>query len=267
MARTLLQLSFIFYTSVPHILAGNALSSEPFPEKCVNRPGIGQRWACQDPALTFPTVACLERDILTCGKVKQNSCVFYSFGAYGTDARSFAANELGGKGVTFKNALDDGYMDEVIHHPRFGDIGQNEYFAQRLVNSENLNWREILIRMVAQAFASVCSDQAYLMVLHYNGMGGGAGIYQIPWVKENTPARDIKDNVWQKDEFPALTQNNKINKIISVDVSNNNKKSTDWVKGAGQRVPRNIGAMELPPITWPPGTAPQPPLAGQAPPR
>jgi hypothetical protein len=205
--------------------------------------------------------------ILTCGKVKQNSCVFYSFGAEGHQARAFADNELGGKGITFKNALDDKYMSTVIHHPRFGDIAQNEYFALRLVNSENLNRREIFIRKLAQAFASVCSDQAYLMVLHYNGMGGGVGIYQGPWERANKPPQDIKDNVWQKDEFPQLTQNNKINRIWSVDVGNNNKKSQDWRKGAGQRVPRNIEAMQLPPKQWPAGTAPQPPLAGQAPPR
>ena len=87
--------------------------------------------------------------ILTCGKVKQNSCVFYSFGAEGHQARAFADNELGGKGITFKNALDDKYMSTVIHHPRFGDIAQNEYFALRLVNSENLNRREIFIRKLA----------------------------------------------------------------------------------------------------------------------
>lgn len=255
-----------FHTIIPLVLAGNALSNEPAPDACVNRPGIGQRWACQDPALTFPTVACLERDILTCGKVKQNSCVFYSFGALGTHARSFADDVLGGNGITFKNALDDKYMKEVIYHPRFGDVAQNEYFAVRLVNSENLNRREIFVRKVAQAFASVCADQAYLMVLHYNGDGGGVGIYQGPWEPENKPAEDIKDNVWMKDEFTRLTKNNKINKIWSVDVSNNNKQSADWAKGAGAREPRNIDAMQLPPITWPPGTAPQPPPAGQAPP-
>jgi len=229
------------------------------------RPALGLSGSY--PALTFPTVACLERDILTCGKVKQNSCVFYSFGALGTHARGFAENELGGNGITFKNALDDRYMAEVIQHPRFGDVAQAEFYGLRLVNSENLNRREIFVRKLAQSFASVCSDQAYLMVLHYNGMGGGVGIYQGPWEPANKPMQDIKDNVWQKDEFPQLTKNNKINKVWSVDVSNNNNKSPDWAKGAGQRVPRNIDAMQLPPRTWPAGTAPQPPPAGQAPPR
>ena len=266
MARILLQLLFMFYTFSPQVLAGNALSSKPVPDPCLHRPNIGQRWACQDPALNFPTVACLIRDILTCGKVQQNSCVFYSFGAKGFEARSFAENELGGRGVTFRGALDDDYMTRVVQHPRFGDVGQAKLYAPRLVNSENLNRREIFARKVAQAFASVCSDQAYLMILHYNGTGGGVGIYQSPWEPKNKPARDIKDNVWQKDEFTQLTNNNKINKIWSIDISNSNSKSPDWAKGGGQRVPRNIDAMQLPPLTWPAKTATQQNPAGQAPP-
>ena len=224
----------------------------------MSRPGIGQRWACQDPALTFPTVACLARDILTCGMVKQKSCVFYSFGAEGSDARSFATNELGGRGVTFKDALGDDYVKDVVNDARFGDIGEKKLFTKLLVNSANLNRANIFVRKLSQAFASVCSDEAYLTILQYKGKGGGIGIYQNPWVRPDKSARGIKDNVWMKDGFPSLTQNNKINRIWSVDISDNNKKSSDWVKGAGQRLPRNIDAVQLPPKEWPAGTGPQP---------
>ena len=252
---------------IPILLAGNVISKNPID--CVNGPGVGQRWACLDPALSFPTVAYLTRDMLTCGRVTQDkSCVFYSVGAKGdAPVDAFAANELGGKGISFKGAMGDDYIKQVANHPRWGDLREQGYYAKRLVNSGNLNRREIWNRKLAQAFASVCSDEAYLLVQRYRGAGGGVGIYQIPKDRDNTPPWDVKDNVWVKDEFPALTMNNKINKIFSVDTSNNNKISLDWVKRAGQRMPRNIDAMQLPPTQWAPGTYPQqggPPPAGQA---
>lgn len=210
MTWTLLHFLVTVYSIIPYVMAGNTFSSEPSPDKCLNTPNklLNQRWACEDPALTFPTVACLAKDILICGKVQRKSCVFYSFGAQGPDARDFCETGLGGIGITFRNALDDPYIKQVINHPRFGDIGLQKLGAVRQVNDQNLNRQNIFVRKLSQAFASVCYDQAYLMVLKYQGRG--VGIYQEAVEPPNKPTQDIKDNVWQNDEFPQLTQNDKI---------------------------------------------------------
>jgi hypothetical protein len=79
MTRTLVQLLLTLSTLILQTLAGGCQLKEP--DGFEHRPLLGQRWACKDPQLQFPTVACLARDILTCGKVKDNWCVFYSMGA------------------------------------------------------------------------------------------------------------------------------------------------------------------------------------------
>ncbi len=104
MTRTLVQLLLTLSTLILQTLAGGCQLKEP--DAFEHRPLLGQRWACEDPQLQFPTVACLARDILTCGKVKDNWCVFYSMGAKGSDAQDYANEDLNGRGVTLHMAFD-----------------------------------------------------------------------------------------------------------------------------------------------------------------
>ncbi len=195
---------------------------DPYP--CANRLSPSERWACEEDGLQFPTVECLVQDVITCGNVKDKSCVFYSMGAEGIDARTFAAQDLNGQGVTFHMALDGSYMKRVMDNPVF-DI------ASSARNAGNLSRKDIYIRKLSQALASVCKNDAYLMVLKRNGDGGGVGIHQTPWVHPKMPSRYMKDNVWEDHELPSLQLNDRVPRIYSVDMSNNNERHEDWVRG------------------------------------
>ena len=240
----------IFLIFLHQTLAGNTPSNVnpnilPLKDSvCAHRPSEGQRWACEDPQLTFPTVACLTRDVLTCGNVVGKSCVFYSFGAGGCAARDFAKTLVNGKGVTFHDALDTDYISEVLGVKKFHLIDATR-------NDQNLNRRNIYVRKLAQAFASVCGNtQAFLLVKHYQGQGGGVGVYQTPWDPPTKHPIDIQDNVWLNDEFPSLQNNNKIITVYSVDTSNDNRINPDWTRGLDgpPTVPRDVEAIPLPPL-------------------
>lgn len=251
MTRNLLSILITLSGGIHPISAGNTGSKSL--DACLNRPNplLNQRWACENPQLLFPTVACLTQDILTCGKVtKDKTCVFYSFGAQGSDAANYCSQDLEGVGIRFHEVLDDDYLKKVIGNPKFG-LQQGKMPISLPTNDQNLNRKDIYVRKLAQAFASVCQGEAFLMVLHYQGDGGGIGIYQNPRDPDGTPECDKKDNVWQLDEFPSLTQG-RVRKISSVDISNNCRKEEDWVQGiGGKREPRPADAISLPPI--PPG--------------
>ena len=221
-------------------LAGNCKSK--IPDACKHRPLPGQRWACEDPKLQFPTVACLAKDILTCGKVGKNWCVFYSMGAKGYDALAYANDEytgLNGVGVTFHMAFDDEYIERVIGESRFR-IGDNAE------NAAHLTRANIYVRKLSQAFASVCTGNAFVMVLQRYGKGGGVGAYQTPWAPSTRPVESRQDNVWENDEFPALQLNDKIERVYSVDLSNKNRRTIDWTKGEARKPLRNVEAIPLP---------------------
>lgn len=236
MTRGLLHLFFILSTVILYTYAGGCVSKEP--DACPNRPRRGERWACEDPRLPFPTVAYLTKDILTCGKVGDKSYVFYSFGAKGFDARNYANNDLNGRGVTFHDAVEKDYILKVIGHARFS-------MTDKTRNGMNLNRQNIFVRKLSQAFASICKNDAFLMITKRDGKGSGVRAYQTPWV-DGKPEQDRQDNVWENDEFPALQLNDKINRVYSVDVSNGNAKNVDWTKGQPKKPLRNVEAIQLP---------------------
>ncbi len=242
MIRTLVHLLLVLTTLMLQTLAGSCQSK--IPDACIHRPLPGQRWACGDPKLQFPTVTCLTKDVLTCGKVKKNWCVFYSMGAVGTDALDYANDDmagLNGVGVTFHMALDDKYIKQVIGQERFRITDTTSK------NAAHLNRQNIYVRKLSQVFASVCTENAFVMVLKRNGKSGGVGAYQTPWVNLAKPVGDRHDNVWENDEFPPLQLNDKIKRVYSVDVSNNNRRTIDWTQGQPKKPLRNVEAIPLPP--------------------
>lgn len=217
MAHKLLYVILTLTTTFHKTLAGNQVGKAiggscqpktpepPVAGACVGQPQRQQRWACEDPRLQFPTVACLTADILLCGKVKDNWCVFYSFGALGYHARNYAAKDLIGRGITIHGAFDGKYEERVLAQKRF-------HLDDRNPNAQNLVRESIYVRRLSQAFASVCKDKAYLMIDRRDGLGGGGpGIFQAPWFPDNRPGADRQDNVWLNDEMPALQLNDKIN--------------------------------------------------------
>src|SRR5579862_1617378 len=205
---------------------------------CKNRPAAGQKWACQDPSITFPTVECLLADIKTCGNLGENT-VFYSFGASTTDARSKFRGTLNPIGVMFDDALDEQYWTEVIWDPRF-----NLADATQVNNIDR--WHVVAYRL-SQAMAKGSTGDAYVVVPQRNGPAGGVGAYQLP-------PPNIRPNVWRTFEFPVLQQNSNIKRVLSVDVSNNYQATVDWESGnSGQQVlpVTDADSVAVPPLAAP----------------
>ncbi len=160
-------------------------------------------------------------------------------GAKGIDARNFVAHDLNGRGVTFHAAVDRNYISDVMR----------THLTRTARNAVNMNREDIYIRKLSQAFASVCEGDAYLMVLKRNGQGGGVGVFQTPWVADDKDPSDIRDNVWEDYEFPSLQLNMRVPGIYSVDMSNGNQPTLDWVRGRDPqtRQPADVEAIPLPP--------------------
>ena len=108
----------------------------------------------------------------------------------------------------FNDALDEDYWNTVLNVQRFRlDL------ASRTA---------VLVARYGEAMAQVSSGEAFIVVLHYNGQGGGEGAYQQPLAGNNDP------NVWSLYEFPTLQRNPAITRVTSVDLSNNLNQHVDW---------------------------------------
>lgn len=75
--------------------------------QCNARPPKGQKWACEDDGLDFPTVDCLVQDIKTCDLLNKDgaSTIFYSFGVATKEARPKVRDKLDPHGVMFNDGL------------------------------------------------------------------------------------------------------------------------------------------------------------------
>ena len=81
------------------------MPQNPLSSVCRNRLPEGEKWACEDEAIVFPTVECILADMKTCNNIGQNT-VFYSFGVRANDVRINVRDKLSPKGVMFFDALD-----------------------------------------------------------------------------------------------------------------------------------------------------------------
>ena len=181
----------------------------PIWQTCPSGPANGAQWACQDSKIDFPTVECLVADMKTCGLIGAGgrSTVFYSMGATTVQARTKFRDTLNPKGIMFNDALDENYWNKVFDAPKF-----------HLDQAERTT---ILVARYAEAMATVSTGEAFIVVLKYNGDGGGQGAYQLPKDTSNP-------NVWRTYEFPTLQRNPAITKVTSVDLSNNQHQQVDW---------------------------------------
>ena len=201
---------------------------------CAGKPTEGKQWACEEPYLAFPTVACLKADIITCGNMAADNIrsVFYSFGPDIADAYRFR-DTLTPQGVTYQDVLDREYFETVLL-----PFGWKQYQERE----------QFLVQLISEAMASLSHGEAYLPILHYQGDEGGVGAYQNPLPD------DWRTNIWKTNEFPTLQRNDEVPKIITIDISNHDNPIVDRVHATDPTTdhpylpPSNIENETAPPL-------------------
>lgn len=243
MVQLLRILSTLLAAHVMSATAGNCFSDQfwgvqrmpvkPFPpgKICPGKPPKGERWACEDPSINFPTVDCLIADIKTCGIISNgHPTILFSFGV-GQGNIKKVRDQYNPLGNVYDDMLDNAYWASVMDK-KTGSRG--EVFR--------LDIRERLLVFLArsgEAIGAVASGDVLVYIGKRDGHGGlGAFQQDDPEIRRDGP------NIFRTYELPALQRNSAVTSIISVDISNNAQHTVDWENG--QSAP-NLNNPLLPP--------------------
>ncbi|KAG8527934.1 uncharacterized protein KY384_006850 [Bacidia gigantensis] len=228
--------------------------------QCNARPPNGQKWACEDDRLDFPTVDCLVQDIRTCDLLNKDGAptVFYSFGVATKDARPNVRDKLNPHGVMFNDGLmsDADFWPKVVAKDKF-KIADPTRMNDPSKRSNGLNRNDIFVARMSEALARASTNDVYV-VYKAEVAGGGkdgdlGGIYQLPLpIDLNNPDMVKRlPNAWRTWEFPTIQKATQVQKVYGVDQSKNYPlTNVEWTRGTGQKeLPDSYASdLELPPL-------------------